>query len=146
ARRKRGSVNLIFANTIASLSIVEQMMARESALAGLPLVVYVHESQYWLQTGDFHSTRRMLRRARLIFAVSSNVRQTLEKVIQPSGRISVVSGFLLERADMREADELLPVVRAAVGSGAKIIGGMGTIATYKGTDLFIAVALRIRQL
>ena len=88
----------------------------------------------------------MLRRARLIFAVSSTVRKTLEDVINPSARISVVSGFLLERPGTGESTELPPAVRAEVCSGAKIIGGVGTIAWYKGTDLFVAVARRIRQL
>jgi glycosyltransferase involved in cell wall biosynthesis len=151
-RRRRGahdgagSYDLIFANTIASLPIVERMMAQDTALAGLPLVVYVHESHFWLHTGDFQATTRMLRRARLIFAVSPNVRKTLEDVIHPSGRISVVSGFLLERPATSEVREPPAALRAAVRSGAKIIGGMGTMAPYKGTDLFLAVALRIRQL
>jgi glycosyltransferase involved in cell wall biosynthesis len=142
----RGAYDLIFANTLASLSIVERMMAQETALAALPLVVYVHESHFWLHTGDFQATTRMLRRARLIFAVSPNVHKTLEDVIHPSARISIVSGFLLERPPNREAHDPPPALRAAVRSGAKIIGGMGTMAAYKGTDLFIAVALRIRQL
>lgn len=146
AHTGRGSYDLIFANTIASLPIVERMMAQDMALAALPLVVYVHESHFWLHTGDFQATTRMLRRARLIFAVSPNVRKTLEEVIQPSARISIVSGFLLERSPTGEAHEPPPVLRAAVRSGAKIVGGMGTIAPYKGTDLFLAVALRIRQL
>ena len=146
AHNGRGSYDLIFANTVASLPIVERMMAQDAALAALPLAVYVHESHFWLHTGDFHATTRMLRRARLIFAVSPNVRKTLEDVIQPSAPISIVSGFLLERPPSAEAHEPPPALRAAVRSGAKIIGGMGTMAPYKGTDLFIAVALRIRQL
>jgi glycosyltransferase involved in cell wall biosynthesis len=138
--------DLIFANTIASLSIVERMIAQDTALGALPLVVYVHESHFWLHAGDFQATTRMLRRARLIFAVSPNVRKTLEEVIEPSAPISIVSGFLLERPSIGEAREPPPALRAAVSSGAKIVGGMGTMAPYKGTDLFLAVALRVRQL
>ena len=145
AQSGRAAYDLIFANTIASLPIVEWMMADDAGLAALPLVVYVHESHFLLRSGDRWATERMLRRARLIFAVSSSVRQTLEKVIQPSARIAVVSGFLLEHSGGGDAIEP-PVVKAAVRSGAKIIGGMGTITSYKGTDLFIAVAIRIRQL
>src|SRR4051812_17915867 len=98
ARRERGACDLIFANTVASLAVVERMMAQEPALAALPLVVYVHESRFLLHMYDLQATTRMLRHARLIFAVSSTVRQTLEEVIQPAARIAVVSGFLLERA------------------------------------------------
>jgi glycosyltransferase involved in cell wall biosynthesis len=142
----RGAYDLIFANTIASLPIVERMMAQDAELAALPLVVYVHESRFWLHSGDFQATTRMLRRARLIFAVSPSVRKTLEDTIQPSGRISVVGGFVLERSSVSEAHDPPPALRDAVRSGAKIVGGMGTMASYKGTDLFLAVALRIRQL
>jgi hypothetical protein len=46
--------------------------------------VYVHESDLLLQKGDFQATTRMLKRARLIFAVLSTVRKTLEDVIKPS--------------------------------------------------------------
>jgi glycosyltransferase involved in cell wall biosynthesis len=88
----------------------------------------------------------MLRRARLIFAVSSAVRRTLEEMVQPSAPIAVVSGFLLQHQGSGTASELPPAVRAAIESGARIIGGVGTIVSYKGTDLFIAVARRIRQL
>ena len=70
----------------------------------------------------------------------------LEEVIQPSAAIAVVSGFLLEREGTADEDALPPAVRDAVGSGAKIIGGVGVIAWNKGTDLFVAVANRIRQL
>src|SRR5262249_46474149 len=52
----------------------------------------------------------------------------------------------LERSDAGNSNEPPPAVRAALRSEAKIIGGVGTVASYKGTDLFIAVALRIRQL
>ena len=138
--------DLIFANSIASLGTVERIRARYRALQALPLVVYVHESALLLHEYDFSATRRMLRRARLIFAVSSAVRNTLQEVIQPSAVISVVNGFLLERPATRDENDLPPAVRDAIGSGAKIIGGVGTIAWYKGTDLFIAVANRIRQL
>ena len=143
----RGTYDLIFANTIASLPLVERIMdERYAALSALPLVVYVHESHFWLHTGDFGATTRMLRHARLIFAVSPSVRETLEEVIKPSARIAIVSGFVLERSPTSEAHEPPPVLGAAIRSGAKIIGGIGTMAPYKGTDLFLAVALRIRQL
>jgi glycosyltransferase involved in cell wall biosynthesis len=82
----------------------------------------------------------------LIFAVSSAVRATLEEVIQPSAAVAVVNGFLLEREGIPDANDLPPAVRDAVRSGARIVGGVGTIAWYKGTDLFVAVASRIRQL
>jgi glycosyltransferase involved in cell wall biosynthesis len=142
----RGACNLIFANTIVSLSNVERMMAQEAPLAALPLVVYVHESALLLREYDFPATQRMLRRARLIFAVSATVRKTLEELIQPSASISVVSGFLLQRPGTGTVSDLPAAVRSAVGSGARIIGGVGTLAWYKGTDLFIAVARRIREL
>ncbi len=142
----RTTWDLIFANSIASLGTVERILARDAALEAVPLVVYVHESALLLHEYDFQATQRMLRHARLIFAVSSSVRRTLEEVIQPSATISVVSGFLLERQDAGDVGELPTVVRAAVRSGARIVGGVGTIAWYKGTDLFVAVARRIRQL
>lgn len=138
--------DLIFANSIASLGTVERIRARHGALQALPLVVFVHESSLLLHEYDFPATQRMLRRARLIFAVSSAVRKTLEEVIQPSATISVVNGFLLEREGTGIGNDLPSAVRDAIESGAKIIGGVGTIAWYKGTDLFIAVAKQIRQL
>jgi glycosyltransferase involved in cell wall biosynthesis len=146
ARRARQACDLIFANTIASLSIVERMIAQDAALAALPLVTYVHESALLLREYDFQATQRMLRRARLIFAVSSSVQKTLEEVIEPSATISVVSGFLLARQGTGYVNDLPSAVRTAVASGAEIVGGVGTIAWYKGTDLFVAVAGRIRQL
>lgn len=143
---EREAYHLIFANTIVSLSNVERMMAQDAALAALPLVVYVHESALLLREYDSEASQRMLRRARLIFAVSSTVRAALEELIQPSATISVANGFLLEREGTADLKDLPSAVRTAVGSGAKIIGGVGTIAWYKGTDLFVAVARRIREL
>jgi glycosyltransferase involved in cell wall biosynthesis len=140
--KRRLTCDLIFANSVASLATVERIRAREST----PLAVYVHESPFLLQRGDFQATTRMLKRARLIFAVSSGVRATLEDLVQPSARISVVNGFLLERPGTGESTALPPAVHAAVNSGFLIIGGVGTIAWYKGTDLFVAVARRISQL
>jgi glycosyltransferase involved in cell wall biosynthesis len=141
-REWRIACDLIFANSVESLAAVERIQVRD----GTPLAVYVHESHFLLQKGDFQATTRMLRRASLIFAVSAAVRKTLEDVIQPSARIAIVSGFLPERPGTGEPGELAPAVRAAVCSGARIIGGVGTIAWYKGADLFVAVARRIRQL
>ena len=138
--------DLIFANSIASLGTVERIRARHGALQALPLVVFVHESALLLHEYDFPATQRMLKRARLIFAVSSAVRHALEEAIQPSATISVVNGFLLERQGTGTESDLPPAVRDAIDSGAQIIGGVGTIAWYKGTDLFLAVAKRIRQL
>jgi glycosyltransferase involved in cell wall biosynthesis len=141
-RERPITCDLIFANSVASLAAVERI----PALDGTPLVVYVHESHFLLHNGDFQATARMLRRADLIIAVSAAVRRTLEDVIQPSARIAIVTGFPPERPATVAAPELPPAVRAAISSGAKIIGGVGTIVWYKGTDLFVAVARRIRQL
>jgi hypothetical protein len=53
ARSGRAAYDLIFANTVASLSIVERMIGQEAKLAAVPLVVYVHESRFLLHTYDF---------------------------------------------------------------------------------------------
>ena len=138
--------DLIFANSIASLGTVERLRARHGGLQELPLVVFVHESSLLLHEYDFPATQRMLSQARLIFAVSAAVRKTLEEVIQPTAAISVVNGFLLERQGTGSKTALPSAVQDAIDSGARILGGVGTVAWYKGTDLFIAVAKRIRQL
>jgi glycosyltransferase involved in cell wall biosynthesis len=135
--------DLIFANSAASLGAVEGMHTRD----GTPLAVYVHESRYMLQyVCNFPVATRMLRRAQLIFTVSTAVQKTLEDLIRPSARIAVVSGFLPGRPNTGESKELHPAVRAASVSGARIIGEVGTMSWYKGTDLFVAAARRIRQL
>jgi len=138
--------DLIFANSIASLRTLERLLRWQVALQALPLVVYVHESSFLLHFYDFPTTKRMLARAKLIFAVSSGVRTMLEEVIQPSAVITIVSGFLLEREGTADENDLPPAVRDAAASGAKIVGSVGVIAWNKGTDLFVAVANRIRQL
>jgi glycosyltransferase involved in cell wall biosynthesis len=135
--------DLIFANSAASLPMVEGVQTRN----GLPLVVYVHESNYMLRhVCDLRAVTRVLRRADLIFAVSASVRKTLEDVIRPSARIAVVSGFVPVRPPTVAPQELPSAVRTAISSGARIVGGVGTMSWYKGTDLFIAVARRVRQL
>jgi glycosyltransferase involved in cell wall biosynthesis len=135
--------DLIFANSAASLATVERIQVRD----GTPLAVYVHESQYLLQqVCDFRAATRMLRRAGLIFAVSAAVGRMLEDLVQPSARIAIASGFVPARPGTGGSDELPPAVGAAASSGAMIIGGAGTMSWWKGSDLFIAVARRIRQL
>ena len=142
----RDRYNLIFANTITSLAIVERMMAQETALALLPLVVYVHESTFWLHAGDFQATTRMLRRARLIFAVSPSVRKTLEEVIQPAATISIVSGFLLERSPSNEGQASRPRCTPPFSLEQRSLEEWARWPRTRATDLFLAVALRIRQL
>lgn len=140
---RRIDCDLIFANSAASLAAVEGLPVRD----GTPLAVYVHESRYMLQhVCDVAVLTRVLRRANLIFTVSPGVRKTLEDLIQPSARIAIVSGFVPGRSSGGATGELPPAVRAASSSGGRIIGGVGTMGWYKGTDLFVAVARRIRQL
>lgn len=135
--------DLIFANSAASLGAVERL----PVLDGTPLAVYVHESQYMLQhVCDFDAATRVLRRANLIFTVSGKVTTTLEALIQPSARIVIVSGFAPRRPGTGKLQDLPLTIRAASSSHAKIIGGVGTMSWYKGTDLFVAVARRIRHL
>jgi glycosyltransferase involved in cell wall biosynthesis len=126
-----------------SLDTVERIRVRPRT----PLVVYVHESPYLLrQVRDFGAVTRVLRRADLILAVSPAVRAMLEEVIKPLGRIATVSGFVPARSDTAGSSDLPPSAAAAVRNGARIVGGVGTMSWYKGTDLFVAVARRIRQL
>jgi glycosyltransferase involved in cell wall biosynthesis len=135
--------DLIFANSAASLAAVEGLPARH----GTPLAVYVHESRYMLQhVCDFAVLTRVLRQASLILAVSAGVQRTLEDLVRPSARMAVVSGFVPRRSRTGAVAELPAAVRAASSSSARIIGGVGTMGWYKGTDLFVAVACRIRQL
>ena len=135
--------DVIFANSAASLPMVEAVQTRNRA----PLAVYVHESSFMLQhVNDFQVATRVLRRADLIFAVSRSVRKTLEDLIGPAARIAVVSGFVPARPPTVVPQELPSAVRSAISSGTRIVGGVGTMSWYKGTDLFIAVARRVRQL
>jgi glycosyltransferase involved in cell wall biosynthesis len=135
--------DLIFANSAASLPLVEAVQPPN----GTPLAVYVHESSFMLQhINDFEAATRVLRRADLIFAVSRSVRKTLEDLIRPAARIAVVAGFVPTRPLTVVPQELPAAVRTAISSGIRIVGGVGTMSWYKGTDLFIAVARRVRQL
>jgi glycosyltransferase involved in cell wall biosynthesis len=135
--------DLFFANSAASLATVERMRVP----VGTPLAIYVHESHYMLrQVCDLAVARRMLGRASLIFAVSAAVQKTIEDLVHPSARIAIVSGFVPVRPGGGESAELSPEVRSAVSSGGRIIGGVGTMSWWKGTDLFVVVARRIRQL
>jgi glycosyltransferase involved in cell wall biosynthesis len=135
--------DVIFANSVASLRIVERLHAQLRA----PLVVYVHESKYMFRhMGDFEQVCRMLRRADLIFAVSDAVRRTLEDEVRPRAAIVVVSGFAPERPATAVKYSLPSAVQSAIATGAPIVGGVGTMSWYKGTDLFVAVAARMRQL
>lgn len=142
-REPQPQCDLLFANSVASLATVERIRLP----ARIPLAVYVHESQYMFrQTCDLGVARRMLGRANLILAVSTGVQKTIEDLAAPSAKIAIVSGFVPARPVGWGSEELQPEVRTAVSSGRRIIGGMGTISWWKGTDLFVLVARRIRQL
>ena len=135
--------DVILANSAASLSDVERLHAPPD----IPLVVYVHESPYMLRhVCNFPVATRILRRASLILTASAGVRKALDELVQPSARIAVVEGFVPQRPTASDPDDLPPGVRAAIAAGARIIGGVGTMSWYKGTDLFIAAAQRIGQL
>jgi glycosyltransferase involved in cell wall biosynthesis len=142
--KKRGTAyDLIFANSAASLGAVEAMLPGDET----PLAVYVHESRYMLKdVVNFAAATRLLRRADVIFAVSPQVRETLEDLIQPEARIVVASGFVPVHSVAEASRELPPGPRVVSSSGAGIIGAMGTMSWYKGADLFVVVARRIRQL
>jgi glycosyltransferase involved in cell wall biosynthesis len=132
--------DVVFANSAASLRAAEEMLDGEET----PLVVFVHESSYLLQhVVNFSTARRVLRRADLIFAVSPDVRSILERLVAPDAPIVVVRGFIPAHATPQDP---APVAAAASDSGAQIVGAMGTMSWYKGAELFIVVAQRIRQL
>jgi glycosyltransferase involved in cell wall biosynthesis len=142
AERSRAGYDLVFANSAASLPDVEWILDTDRT----PLAVYVHESGYLLRhVVDLAAATRLLRRADLIFAVSPQVGATLEELIHPTAPIVPAPGFVpVHPAPDRRV--LPPVVDAASRAGAMIVGGLGTMSWYKGTDLFVVVARRVREL
>jgi glycosyltransferase involved in cell wall biosynthesis len=137
------SCDLVFANSVASLEAVHRMRIPPE----IPLVVYVHESNFMFrQACDLAVARRVLQRARLIFAVSPSVQKTIEDLVRPAAKTVVVSGFAPVHSSGGDADGLPREVRAALSAKTRIIGGVGTMSWWKGTDLFIALSRRIRQL
>jgi glycosyltransferase involved in cell wall biosynthesis len=107
----------------------------------------VHESSYLLQhVVDFDAATRMLRRSNLIFAVSNNVRLTLERLVQPAAEIVVVPGFIPTHSTGTTAAALPASLERHLSTGKPIVAAVGTMSWYKGTDLFIVVAQRVREL
>src|SRR4051794_8716816 len=135
--------DVVFANSSASLATVERLLNDDD----IPLVVYVHESSYLLQhVVDFDAATRMLRRASAIFAVSDGVRATLERLVQPAAEIVVIPGFAPIHSTEQTAAAPLPALEQHLSSGRPIVAAIGTLSWYKGTDLFIVVAQRVREL
>jgi glycosyltransferase involved in cell wall biosynthesis len=135
--------DLVFANSAASLRDVEAMLDDDAP----PLAVYVHESRYLLRdVVDFSAAQRMLRRADVIFAVSPQVEATLEELVEPSARIVIASGFVPARSSGDVSRELPAVAKRAIAEATHVVGAIGTMSWYKGADLFVAIAQRIRQL
>jgi glycosyltransferase involved in cell wall biosynthesis len=140
---KQPEYDLIFANSATSLKVVEKILPE----SGTPLAVYVHESSYLLHAhGDFAATTRVLRRADVIFAVSEKVRGTLEALIQPTAKVVVASGFVPVQPQPLAPPQLSPDVQKPPNSMTRVVGAVGTMSWYKGSDLFVLVARRVREL
>jgi glycosyltransferase involved in cell wall biosynthesis len=131
--------DVVFANSTASVPVV----ARVAPAGGPPLVVYAHESRFLLehQVG-VAGAAAVLGRASRILAAAPSVRDALVDLVAPSAEIVVVPGFVPPRE---------PVVGGAdpaaiVPPSGPVVGAVGTMAWYKGVDLFPVVARRVRDL
>lgn len=141
-----GAFDVAFANSTASSPLVAQVVP----VGDLPLVVYAHESRFLLehQVG-VAGAGPVLGRAARILAAAPSVRDALVDLFAPSAEIVVVPGFVPPRERPVEADGGTGTWRAGGGPGGPsgpVVGAIGTLAWYKGTDLFPIVARRVRDL
>lgn len=137
-------VDVVFANSVASLELVERL----DVVGRLPLALYVHESAWLLRhAGDPEVTTRVVEQADLVLVVSHGVEEALRTMGATPRETRVVSGWPIPREPgPRRRPTLPPGVADACEHGDRVIGAVGTICWYKGTDLFVPIAARVREL
>jgi glycosyltransferase involved in cell wall biosynthesis len=140
---RRGGYDLILTNS-AKADIYGSLAGR---LAGRPVVWRLHDI---ITTEAFNRLNMMLFRlcaslfATRVLAVSNAVRAALIDLGVPGRKVSVVYNGIEPRAvDMRERSGMRG--RLGVADQAPLAGLVGRLVDWKGPDLFIEAAARVRE-
>lgn len=142
----RRHYDLVYANTAATWNQVAIL-----ANSGDALLWHIHELPYALGlTLDNEQSRRLLTEAARVVAVSDPVRESLTNQYAVSGdRVDLIHGFV-PVSDLSSAERQRRRQRILEQLGwpqdAFVVGACGGLGWRKGSDLFLQIAHRLKQM